>query len=117
MGTSGCGVRPPHARADVARVATISDMHLAPTATARGQALQEGRAFARRPPPLMRGFPEAGDVSAQTGSIGKILRPTDGGGIGILDDALPLLHRAAHHHGGPSTPCLTSRIPPAPALH
>src|SRR2546425_10318201 len=64
----------------------------------------------------MRGCPEAGDVSAQTGSIGKILRPTNGGGRGILDDALPLLHRAAHHHGGPSTRCLTSRIAPAPAV-
>ena len=86
MGTSGLGIRPPHARAEVAGVATILDMNLAPTATARGQALKEGRAFARRPPPLMRGFPEAGDVIAQTGSIGKILRPTDVGGIGIVDE-------------------------------
>jgi hypothetical protein len=54
MGTSGGSERPPHARADLARVATIMDMHLAPTETARGQALQEGRAFARHPPPPTR---------------------------------------------------------------
>ena len=100
MGTAGLGIRPPHARADVARVATIIDMHLASTATARGQALQEGRAFARCPPPRMRGCPEAGDVSAQTGLMGTILRPTDGGGRGILDEAWPLHHRAAHQDGG-----------------
>src|SRR2546430_13119569 len=68
------------------------------------------RSFARRPPPLMRGFPEAGDVSAQTGSIGKILRPTNVGGIGLLDDALPLLHRAAPPHGGPRSDEPTSRL-------
>src|SRR4030095_11951197 len=36
--------------------------------------------------------------------------------IGILDDALPLLHRAAHHHRGPSPGGWTSRIARASAV-
>src|SRR5918999_3538885 len=64
----------------------------------------------------MRGCPEAGDGIAQTGSLGKLLRPTDGGGRGILDEAWPLLYRAAPHHGGPSPRGLPARLARAPAV-
>ena len=64
----------------------------------------------------MRGCPEAGDGIAQPGSLGKLLRPTDGGGRGLLDEAWPLLYRAAPHHGGPSPRGLPARLARAPAV-
>src|SRR5262249_61257407 len=122
MGTIGLGIRPPHTGADVARAATISDVHLAPTAPTRGQTLQQGGAFARCPPrPLRppRRLPETGSVIAQTGTIGEILRPTDVGGMGLLDNSLPFLHWAGYHHWSLSSHCLplgVSRAPPVDAV-
>ena len=68
------------------------------------------------PRPRSRRLRIALGVVAQAGLIGEILRPTDVGGIGILDDALPLLHRAAHHRGSPSPRWVTLGIARAPAV-
>src|SRR4029453_1330927 len=117
MGTVGFGKRPLHTRTDVAWAATIRDVHAMPTETARGQSLEEGRAFAGSSPSPVRRLHIARGVVAQAGSIGEVLRPTDVRGIGILDEALPLLHRSSHHHGSASPRGVTLGIARGPAVN
>jgi hypothetical protein len=106
MGTTRFGAGPPPTRTDVTRAATIGDVHAVSTETTRGTPWQERGAFAGRPPPPVRRLHVARAVVAQASLMSEGLRPTERGRIGILDDAWPRGHRAAHHDGGGVDPVI-----------
>src|SRR6266571_3811178 len=101
MGTPGFGERAFHTHADGTRVGTVRHAHAVPTEAARRESLQEGGALARRPAPAAHLVGRALGIFTQARLRGQVLRPTDIGWINILEDALPLVHLAVDHRGGP----------------
>src|SRR5260221_8168331 len=110
MGTLGFGEHAFHTRADVARAWTVRHTHPVPTVATGDKPLQQGRSLAGSPLPRAGLLRVPLGVLAETGLIRQVLRPTDIRGVGILDDALPLVHRAAHHRGCPSPRGVASGI-------
>src|SRR5215510_5633101 len=105
-----------HTRAEVPRAGTIGHMHTVPAAAAGGKPLQQGSALAGRALPALRLVGVALGVRTQAGLIIQVLGPTNVGWVGILDDALPFLHRAASHGRRPLPPWWTPGIAGAPPM-
>jgi hypothetical protein len=83
---------------------------------ARRESLEERRAFPGRTRPQTPLLCVALGVLMQAGLIGQIWCPTDRGRVGVMDDTVPLGHRAAHHRRGPSPRSLTRGIARTPAV-
>jgi hypothetical protein len=91
-------------------------MHAVPTAAAGGKPLQQGSALAGRALPALRLVGGALGVHTQAGLIIQVLGPTNVGWVGILDEALPFLHRAAFHGRRPLPPWWTPGLAGAPPM-
>src|SRR2546428_2115252 len=116
MGTPRFGEGAVHTRAEVTRAGTIGHMHPVPAAAAGGKPLQQGSALAGRALPSLRLVGVALGVRPQAGLIVQVLGPTNVGWVGILDDALPFIHRAASHGRRPLPPWLPPGLAGAPPM-